>query len=396
MPFSSSSSDSKRGGFVPYPEDEPDDIVRYGEVFIIRRGVSSKTDKETPFHHWAIAIKFEAFWVVIEGDNDGHFLVPGYNKSTSTPSGTLISMKSEEVGPYTKGSPELILVITQYLKAASTVNLSFVKISPKQLHALAGSIPKKPYVLGINDCQTWFLDALDKLQHFEVGDKEFHNRVKDVGRSLVKAATVPVLKAAGTYTNAVHEVAQTIDRVCNGDEFAPSAIVDGVGKTTNCVINGASETFAGAVNGVADFGVNLIGLATGGCATNSGARSNGETLNREVAAGRMGPVEATVKCVGKGAGLVVYGAANVTINAVGGVAKTATTLVSGVSTTFSDTADLVAKVHRDCDNPVLAALATPGAAVVGVSVGVAKTAGNVAVEVGNTVVSIFDGIASIF
>ncbi|XP_059481675.1 uncharacterized protein LOC132200309 [Neocloeon triangulifer] len=108
-------------------------------------------DDETPFHHWAIGIKFGTFWVVIEGDNDEGFLVPGYAKSVIRPSGTLISMTSEIAGPHTRGSVEMpktvLLVITQYLKAASIINLSYVQISPKQLHTLAGSIPKKPYVL---------------------------------------------------------------------------------------------------------------------------------------------------------------------------------------------------------------------------------------------------------
>ncbi|XP_059486946.1 uncharacterized protein LOC132203297 isoform X2 [Neocloeon triangulifer] len=394
----STSSNTNKGGHTIYPKHEQDDIAQIGKIYIIRKGVSYKKDKETPFHHWAIGIRFLDFWVVIEGVNGGELLVPGYSKSELTPNGTLIDMENATDGPLSEMADIPItsmLIITQFLKAFSVENLQYVEISPKQLHALAGSIPKKPYFPGTNDCQTWFLEAMSKLQHYEVGDKRLLHRVNDTIKSPIRIMALPAIKMAGMCTNLTYEMAKTTERICNLQEFPPSALVNGVGKITNHVINGASDTVSGAVGGVANLAVNAIGVATGGCATKSGIIADFKSLEHEVGAGRMGRGEATVKMFGKSVGSVVYGAANVTTNVVGGVAETASSLVSGVSDTFTDTVDLVGEIFEEV-HPVGATVATPVIVVVGVAVGTAITVAKVGKGIGQTVLGIFRGLRSIF
>lgn len=329
-------------------------------------------------------------------------LLPGYSKSRDYPEGTVINIDSSPAcGLDDDQKLQYILVFTQMLKAISFESVRCVRASPRDLHTLAGSIPIKPYCPGTSDCQTWFLDALRKLQFFEIGDKNFGDCAYDTVRAPVKMLTNTGFKAASTVTNTGLEAANTVARVFSLEENPAAALFDGAGKTTNHIISGVSDTASGAVDGVAGFAVNAIGLVTGGgCATKNGLCSDFQSLQREVSLGNMTPVEATFKTFGKAAGNVVYGVANTTTNVVGGVAETATGLVSGVAGTvaapFTAVDDIVDRVVRGEMNPVIGVVAAPVVAVVAVAEGIGKTVCNVGVGVGNTVVGIFKGIGSIF
>jgi hypothetical protein len=335
------------------------------------------------------------------GVNENGRLVPGYLKSRDTPEGTLLDIECSPLNGMDKQILKYFLVITQLLKAISFETVRFVEVSPQELHALAGSIPKKPYCVGTNDCQTWFLDALRKLQFYEVGDKDFEDCAFDTLRAPCKVLTNTTVKATATVTNAGLQAINTVGRVFSLQEDPATAIVDGTGKTVNHVISGVSETTAGAVDGVAGFAVNAIGLVTGGgCATKNGLGSDMKNLSREVLGGKMSLGEGFLKASGKTVGNVVYGAANITTNTVDGVAKTATGLVSGVTGTvtapFRAVDRVASKVIRGDMHPVEGVVLAPVVVAGAVLEGVGTTVVNVGAGIGNTIGGIFKGFASIF
>ncbi|CAB3370530.1 Hypothetical predicted protein [Cloeon dipterum] len=402
--FSSSISSSKnKDRETPYPDYEPDNVRREGDVFIVRRGVGNKSDKETVLHHWAIAVKFDnGKWVTIEGINEDALLSPGYCYSSSAPDGTIIDIENSPASNLEDDNLlKYMATITQFIKSISFEIVRHIEASPRDLHELAGSIPIKPYCLGVNDCQTWFLDALRKLQFFEIGTKSTGDCAFDTMRAPLKTVTNTGFKAVSTVTNTGLEAFNTVGRVLSGEENPATALADGVGKTTNHVITGVSGTAAGAVDGVAGFAVNAIGLATGGgCATKKGLCADIKSLQEEVRSGRMSAGKATAQTFGKAAGNVVYGVANTTTNVVGGVADTATGLVSGVAGTvaapFKAVDSLAEDIARGEINPVLGVVAAPVVVVGAVAEGVGKTVVNVGAGVCKTVGGIFKGLGSIF
>ncbi|CAB3370532.1 Hypothetical predicted protein [Cloeon dipterum] len=403
--FSSDSITSSKSKVrdTAYPDYEPDNVRREGDVFIVRRGVGNKSDEETVLHHWAIAVKFDnGKWVTIEGINEDALLSPGYCYSSSEPDGTIIDIEDSPAADLEDDHLlKYMATITQFIKSISLEIVRRIEASPRDLHKLAGSIPIKPYCLGVNDCQTWFLDALRKLQFFEIGTKSMGDCALDTLRAPLKTLTNAGFKAASTVTNTGLEALNTVGRFFSGKENPATALVDGAGKTTNHVITGVADTAAGAVDGVAGFAVNVIGLVTGGgCATKNGMSADIGSLVEEVDSGRMSTAEAFVQVVGKATGNVVYGVANTTTNVIGGVADTATGLVSGVAGTvaapFKAVDSLAEDIARGEINPVLGVVAAPVVVVGAVAEGVGKTVVNVGVGIINTLEGIGKGLASIF
>ncbi|CAB3370531.1 Hypothetical predicted protein [Cloeon dipterum] len=317
------SCNTYKAGDTRYPKYEKDNDQRHGKVFIVRKGVGGKSDEETILHHWAIAVKFDdGKWVTFEGVNEDGLLLPGYSSSYSKPSGTIIDIEDSPMA-----------------------SLKQDQASPRDLHKLAGSIPEKPYCAGVNDCQTWFLDALRKLQSYEIGTKSMGDCAFDTLRAPLKTATNTGFKAASTVTNTGLEAYNTIKRVVGGKENPITAFVDGAGKTVNHVISGLSDTAAGAVDGVAGFAVNAIGLVTGGgCATKNGLDADMKSLQEEVRSGRMNATEAKFQTIGKAAGSVVYKIANTIKNVIGNIASKVTEGVSKIARLCS--IPLLRKIHQ--------------------------------------------------
>ncbi|XP_065348884.1 uncharacterized protein LOC135945251 [Cloeon dipterum] len=307
--ISNISSDKYKSGDNRYPIFEDDDKQRNGKVFVVVRGVGDKSDNETLLHHWAIAVKFyDGKWVTIEGVIDRGLLVPAYSSSYSKPSGTIIDIeKSPSACIKDNQVLKYLLLFTQAMKSVSFESVRFIRASPRDLHRLACGIPKKPYCLGVNDCQTWFLDALRKLQFFEIGTKSTCACAFDLIRAPVKTVTYSGFKAMSTVTNTGLEALNTVGRVISLKENPVTALVDGVGKAANHIITGVYDTAAGAVDGVAGFAVNAIGLVTGGgCATKNGLDADMKSLQEEVDSGRMSLRKAKLQKCGKVAGSVVY------------------------------------------------------------------------------------------
>jgi hypothetical protein len=296
------------------------------------------------------------------------------------------------------------VTFTTMLKAFSMTSLKYIKASPYQLKAIADNIENTAYIPGLNDCHSWFLRALSKLQEYELADKEADQMLTDAMKSYIgmffrtgTEFSSSIGRAVPEYLNAAIEADE------NGDGIT-TALANGFGNLAHSIIKGCSAVPNACIDSTAGVVANVAGLVSrGGCATKRGLIADIADLEDSVKCGQVNPSHAATKTVGLIVGNVGYGVSNTVQNGLNGVTDTASGIVKGTLNILPDTSHLVGDEFRnasDSKNPALmktlVVLATPGIVVGSVAYGIGKTGVNTVVNVGKTVEGVFKGIGSIF
>lgn len=176
--------------------------------------------------------------------------------------------------------------LNEYLPQLS---LRTIKASPMQLLAIAESIENAPYVLGSNDCQTWLLRAVSKLERYRVGEKPLDEMV-------VGVETMSVIECASG------EFFDTGIKPGSGGGNVVGVVAGGAAKSVNYAIKGVTRGGAACVDaatnaaGTVILGGYVVGATVGSVATS-------------VASGTTKVVGSSFKQVGKGvaAGARIFG-----------------------------------------------------------------------------------------
>jgi len=217
------------------------------------------------------------------------------------------------------------ITVTTALKAFSGTTLRTVKASPVQLRAIAESIVNEPYVPGTNDCHTWFLRALSKLEHYQVGEKSLDEMAIDSLTGTVGVASKPLIECASGGTSAVSELVRTGKKLGARDGKAVEVVTNGSANSVNYLINGVTRGAGAGIDAAGGVAANLAGLVTlGGYAS----KNPNADVNSNVSSN---PVKAGVQRVGHAGGNIVYGVSGAAKTAAEGVGGIATTAVSGTA-----------------------------------------------------------------
>ena len=218
------------------------------------------------------------------------------------------------------------LNLTSTLKAFSGTTLRTVKASPVQLRAIAESIENVPYWQGTNDSHTWFLWALSKLEHYQVGEKSLDEMARDTLTNAIAVRSKAYFECSSGGTNAVCEIVKTGKKLGARDGNAAEVVTTGSANTVNCLIKGVSRGTGAGVDAAGNAIVNAVGLITlGGCASKNPDNAD---FNSTIA---THPVRAGVQRVGHAGGNIVYGVSGAAKSIVEGAGDITTTVVSGTA-----------------------------------------------------------------
>ncbi|KAF4521605.1 hypothetical protein B566_EDAN001327 [Ephemera danica] len=143
-------------------ESEDDEEREYAKVYILKTALGIGGSMSL-VNHWALVFEFESGrypWVTIEGVGRDGVLCPGYKSRSSKPSGTLIDPQDP-----------LNIVLSSMTYNFKTLIASKklpkrVYMSPKEVYnvAMNNDLNYKPYIVGINDCQSWVISAAGDLE----------------------------------------------------------------------------------------------------------------------------------------------------------------------------------------------------------------------------------------
>jgi len=295
-----------------------------------------------------------------------------------------------------------LATVTTYVKAFSGTTLRYIKASPKQLHAIAERIEDRPYVIGVNDCHTWFLRAVSELECYQmcVG-KKYKHMVGDTLNCIIGRWTKPFMEKGGGIASAAVEAYNTGKRLLQLKENPLIVVTSGIARIINHLIKGFLEGKKVSADCIAGIVANITGMLTlGGCATKRGMVADMDEIIEEERKGNIKFCSAVIKMIGVTVGSVAYGVANTVQNVCSCFADTVCGVVSGAAGIVTGTCDTVKRSLKegaeDNIHPVISWLTVPAIVVGSLAAGTAKTIYNAVINVCKIGKGFFAGLRSIF